>query len=290
MKILVTGVGGQLGRELFLRLQANAVDVIGIGRNDVDFSTPEKVADVIASYKADWVINCAAYTNVDKAEEESDLAFQVNKDSARAVAEGVRSYGGRLVHISTDFIFDGKQSSPYLENDTVNPLGSYGQSKWQGECSVQEILPDAIILRTAWVYGVHGNNFVKTMLRLAAQCEELRVVDDQIGTPTWTADIVDAVLSLIKSDASGVYNFTNEGVASWYDFAVAIVDEGVKLGFPGKAQQITPISTKDYPTPAIRPAYSVLSKIKTRTILNRAIPHWRDSLHTMLKELKQVTD
>ena len=286
MKVLVTGAEGQLGRETKLTLTASDVEVVGIGRKDLDFSRPEMVAEGIASYKADWVLNCAAYTQVDKAEEESDQAFLVNRDSVKAMAEGVRSYGGRLLHVSTDFIFDGKQSHPYLEKDTANPCSVYGQSKWEGEQAVREVLPEAIILRTAWVYGVNGNNFVKTMMRLAAEREEIRVVDDQIGTPSWTADIARTMYTLINNDVAGTYHFTNEGVASWYDFAVAIVEEGIKLGLVNNSRTIIPIPTEAYPTPAIRPAYSVLSKTKIRKLLNSPIPHWRDSLVNMLKELK----
>ena len=164
MKILVTGSGGQLGKEILLSLQTGIHQVVGIGRKELDFSEPEKVAEGIESHKADWVFNCAAYTQVDKAEEETELAYLVNRDSAKAVAEGVRSYGGQLLHVSTDFIFDGKQSHPYSEDDVAKPLGVYGQTKWEGECAVREILPEATILRTAWVYGNHGNNFVKTIL------------------------------------------------------------------------------------------------------------------------------
>ena len=290
MKILVTGANGQLGKEILLMLQAAGEEVIGVTRHELDFSKPDEVRKGIAEYKADWVIHCAAYTQVDRAEEEKELAFLVNRDSARALAEGVLDYGGRLVHVSTDFIFDGEQSHPYSEEDTGNPLGVYGQSKWEGEQAVRAILPEAIILRTAWVCGIHGNNFVKTMLRLAAERDELKVVDDQIGTPSLTKDIASGILALIKSGASGIYNFTNEGVASWYDFAVAIIEEGSRLGFPCKVNHISPIPGKDYPTPATRPHYSVLSKNKIREVLDTPIPHWRDGLIMMLKEMKSCAE
>jgi dTDP-4-dehydrorhamnose reductase len=285
VKVLVTGAGGQLGGETVLALQARGEDVIGIDREELDFSQPDRVADAIHDYRADWVINCAAYTQVDKAEQEQELAFRVNRDSARAVAEGVASYAGRLLHVSTDFIFGGEQSHPYTEDDAANPLGVYGQSKWQGEQAVQAVMPNAVIVRTAWVYGLHGHNFVKTMLRLAAERDELRVVDDQIGTPSWTADITRALVSLIEADASGVFNFTNEGVASWYDFASEIIANASQLGFPLKVKKIVPIPSADFPTPARRPAYSVLSKAKIRPMLDYPIPHWRDSLRTMMQGL-----
>jgi dTDP-4-dehydrorhamnose reductase len=285
MKCLVTGAAGQLGRETVLALQAAGEDVIGIDREELDFSQPNEVAEGIAAHRAAWVINCAAYTNVDKAEQEQELVFRVNRDSAKAVAEGVAAYGGRLLHVSTDFIFGGEQSRPYAEDDPAKPLGVYGQSKWEGEQGVQDVMPDAVILRTAWVYGIHGHNFVKTLLRLAAERDELRVVDDQIGTPAWTADITRALLSLIEADASGVFNFTNEGVASWYDFASEIVANARDLGLPLKVKKISPIPTVDFPTPATRPAYSVLSKVKIRQVLDYSIPHWRESLTAMMQSL-----
>ena len=288
MKILVTGANGQLGKETVLALQAAGEDVVGIGREELDFSEPAKVAAGISQYQADWVINCAAYTKVDKAEEERELAFCINRDSAREVAKGVASYGGRLLHVSTDYVFNGEQSHPYTEEDTPSPLSVYGQSKWEGEKAVQDILPEAIVLRTAWVYGAHGHNFVKTILRLAADRDELRVVDDQIGTPSWTADISKAILVLIKKDAKGVFHFTNEGVCSWYDFAVEIVKLAKELGFPIRVQHVMPIPTQEFPTAATRAAYTVLSKKKIRTVLNNPIPHWIYSLASMLRRQAEI--
>ncbi|VAX13540.1 dTDP-4-dehydrorhamnose reductase [hydrothermal vent metagenome] len=288
MKILITGAGGQLGHEILHMLQNKGVKAIGIGRKDVDFSQPQQVAAYIASQRADWVINCAAYTQVDKAEDDAELAFRVNRDAAKAVAEGVQSYAGRLLQVSTDFIFDGKQSHPYRENDKAAPLGIYGQSKWEGEQAVRKILPQAIILRTAWVYGAHGNNFVKTILRLASEREELGIIDEQVGNPSWTFDISQVMYALIEKDCAGIYHFSNEGAASWYDFALAIVEEAQSLGFAFKIRTVNPIPTHAYPTPAARPAYSVLSKEKIRAEINYKIPHWRESLKTMLQELRET--
>lgn len=285
MTILVTGANGQLGKEMLLALQADNIPCIGVARDEIDFSRPDTVADAVAAYAPGWVINCAAYTKVDRAEEESELAFAVNRDSARAVAEGVERIGGRLLHVSTDFIFGGDQVRPYREDDPVKPLGVYGLSKLEGERAVREIIPDALILRTAWVYGVHGHNFVKTILRLASERVELRVVDDQIGTPSWTGDIVNAMRQLIARDAGGTWQFTNEGVASWYDFACEIVAYGRRNGMPVIAERVTPISTEDFPLPAVRPCYSVMSKAKIRAALGYRIPHWRDSLHVMMGQL-----
>lgn len=281
---MVTGANGQLGRETVLALQAEGEPCIAVGRGELDFSRPEKVADAVAAFEADWVVNCAAYTHVDKAEEDRDLAFMVNRDAARAVAEGVRLSGGRLLHVSTDFVFGGEQSVPYGEDDLTNPLGVYGQSKLEGEQCIREVLPDALILRTAWVYGQYGNNFVKTILRLASERTELRVVDDQVGTPSWTGDIVDAMRTLISKEIEGIFHFTNEGVASWYDFAVEIVLAAKKAGYPVVMENIHPIPTRDYPLPARRPAYSVMSKVRIRECLDYRIPHWRASLKRMLEQ------
>lgn len=290
MKVLVTGASGQLGTQVVRDLRRDGYEVVAAGRETMDLGEPEDVAQKIAAVQADWVINCAAYTKVDKAEEESAIAMTVNRDGAAGVARGVADYGGRMLHVSTDFVFNGRQSVPYTEDDTPDPLGVYGQSKLRGEQAVREILPNACVLRTSWVYGVHGNNFVKTILRLAGEREELRVVDDQVGTPSWTTDISRAILALIGQGAQGLWHFSNEGVASWYDFAQAIVREAAQLGFPVRAREIRAIPTKDFPLPAKRPAYSVLDKQKIRDSLSWRIPYWRDSLAAMLKELKECKD
>jgi dTDP-4-dehydrorhamnose reductase len=287
VKVLVTGAAGQLGRETVLALQQRGVEVQGVTRADVDFSVPEAVERYFATRQADWVIHCAAYTQVDKAEAEAELAYRVNRDSAAALARAVNQRDGRLLHVSTDFIFSGHHSRPYREQDAAAPLGVYGDSKWQGEQQVMAELETALIVRTGWVYGVHGHNFVKTMLHLGAQRDELRVVDDQVGTPSATADIVRALLALVGADVAGIYHFSNEGVASWYDFAVAILARARQLGWPLKVGQVIPIPTEDYPTAATRPGYSVLSKEKIRGLLDYPIPHWTESLEAMLGELQR---
>lgn len=290
MKILVTGARGQLGREVVSGFEKTGYNVIGVGRKELDLSRPETVVERVASFEADWVVNCAAYTQVDKAENEPELAFTINRDGAKAIAEGIRKAGGRMLHLSTDFLFDGKQSTPYREDDEPKPLSVYGHSKWQGEQVVQEILPDAIVLRTAWVYGVYGQNFVRTILRLAAEREQLQVVDDQVGSPSWTRDIATTIQTLIEAGQPGTLNYTNEGIASWYDFALQTIEYARELGFPVKVLELSPIPSRQYPLPATRPSYSVLSKEKVRPLLRQKNPHWRASLYNMLKQLKHYND
>ncbi len=286
MKILVTGSTGQLGSETVRVLKMDGMDVTASGRKDLDFTKPGQVRKWVANFKADWVVNCAAYTQIDRAEQEPDQAFLINRDATKALAEGVKSYSGRLMHISTDFIFDGRQSHPYSEHDTPNSLGVYGRSKLAGEAAVLDVLPEATVLRTAWIYGVQGNNFVKTMLKFAAERNEIQVIDDQLGSPTWTGDIANVICELIKAEAYGVYNFSNEGVASWYDLASEVIAVARQLGFPVTTSYVRPIPACDYKTLAVRPAYSVLSKRKIRSTINYSIPHWRESLREMLTQLR----
>ena len=212
------------------------------------------------------------------------------RDAPAQLARAVAGYGGRFLQVSTDFIFDGTQTRPYVEEDAPNPLGVYGQSKLEGERAVLEALPDAVILRTAWVYGVHGHNFVKTMLRLAGEGKPLRVVSDQTGTPTWTRDIVMAITALIERQEAGVFHFTAAGETSWQGFANAIFEEAVAAGIALQTTQAEPIPTSEYPTAATRPAYSVLDTTKIRPCLSASIPDWRDSLKKMLQEYATCAD
>jgi len=290
MKVLVTGAGGQLGHEVVRVFAGLGHEVLKPSRQAMDFMVPDQVAEAVRNSHADWVVNCAAYTQVDRAESEPEAAFTVNRDSAGRLAQAVAVTGGRLVHISTDFVFDGRQSVPYREDDLPNPLGVYGHSKLQGEQAVLAAFPAATVLRTAWVYGIHGHNFVKTMLRIAATGKPLRVVNDQVGTPTWAADIAAAIVALFDCDASGVFHYTNAGQTSWHGFAAAILEEAAGLGFEVKTQVVEPIPTAAYPTPATRPAYSVLDTHKIRTCLPGPVPAWRDSLVNMLKELHSCAD
>jgi dTDP-4-dehydrorhamnose reductase len=285
-RILVTGASGQLGREVVGMFERQGYEVIAPDRQQMDFLQPGQVADVAGRLRAGWVVNCAAYTQVDKAESEAGDAFTINCESAGRLAAAVAEYGGSLLHVSTDFVFDGASSRPYREDDATNPLSVYGRSKADGERAVMAALPGATILRTAWVYGVHGNNFVKTMLRLAAERDQMKVVSDQVGTPTWARDIAHAIRELVRHEAGGVFHFTDTGQTSWHGFATAILHEAGRLGFELRAKTIEAIPTSGYPTPATRPAYSVLDTTKIRTRLSLSIPDWHDSLVNMLKELR----
>ena len=290
MRILVTGSTGQLGFEVLGAFSQSGHEIIAPVRQELDFLNPDEVADRVRRLQPDWVINCAAYTQVDRAESEVEQAFVINRDSVAQLAGAVAGYGGNLLQVSTDFVFDGEQSRPYREEDDARPLGVYGRSKWEGEQAVRAVLPEAIILRTAWVYGIHGHNFVKTILRVASEGKPLRVVDDQVGSPTWARDIAGAIRALVQHRARGTYHYTNAGSTSWHGFASAILAEATEAGFALKTDSVEAIPTSGYPTPARRPAYSVLDTGKIQSLLTAPIPHWRDSLNRMLKELQTCAD
>ena len=290
MRILVTGSTGQLGFDVLRAFSETGHEIIAPVRRELDFLNPDEIADKVRRLQPDWVINCAAYTQVDRAESEQEQAFVINRDSVAQLAAAVAGYGGNLLQVSTDFVFDGEQSRPYREEDDARPLGVYGRSKREGEQAVRAALSEAIILRTAWVYGIHGHNFVKTILRVASEGKPLRVVDDQIGSPTWARDIAGAIRALVQHRASGTYHYTNAGSTSWHGFATAILAEATEAGFALKTDSVEAIPTSGYPTPARRPAYSVLDTGKIQSLLPAPIPHWRDSLNRMLKELQTCAD
>ncbi|ACK69928.1 dTDP-4-dehydrorhamnose reductase [Gloeothece citriformis PCC 7424] len=287
-KILLIGNNGQVGQELQSTL-APIGDLTGVARDQLDLTQPDNIRQVIQDTHPEIIVNAAAYTAVDKAESETELAYTVNETAPKILAQECQKLGATLIHISTDYVFDGTRGIPLTEEDKTNPIGAYGASKLAGEQAIQDNCQNYIILRTAWVYGTYGKgNFVKTMLRLGADREQLRVVADQIGTPTWAKDIADTITQLIQLEqkvAPGIYHFTNSGVASWYDFAKAIFEEATAIGFPLKIKEVVPITTPEYPTPAKRPAYSVLSNQKLRALLGHYPPHWRDSLKQMLFQL-----
>lgn len=284
-KILIIGKRGQLGEAVQQRFTAQNVDFIAVGRDTLDVAQPEQIRQVVQEIKPQRIINCAAYTAVDKAESEPELAKRVNGTAPGILAQEAAKIGAFLVHFSTDYVFDGQKNIPYTEEDQPKPLSVYGRTKRQGEEEVLGNCDRALILRTSWVYGNgQTGNFVKTMLRLGKEREELRVVYDQIGAPTWTQDLAD-LLGYIPPDLTGLYHYSNSGVASWYDFAVEIFTEAQKLGFPLKIQQVVPILTPEYPTPAQRPQYSLLSSAALLKPLNLIAPHWRKSLQKMLRSM-----
>ncbi|EPF17479.1 MAG: dTDP-4-dehydrorhamnose reductase [Microcystis aeruginosa Ma_MB_F_20061100_S19] len=286
-KVLLIGAKGQVGQELQVTLPYLG-EVISIGREELDLTNSEKISQLIREIHPDYLVNAAAYTAVDKAEIEPDLAYSINAIAPKIMAESAEKIKAKFLHISTDYVFDGRKNTPYLETDLTNPLGVYGQSKLRGEEEIKTVNSQAIILRTAWVYGSYGkSNFVKTMLRLGKEREELKVVVDQVGSPTWAKDIATAITHLLINvdNPPGIYNFTNSGVASWFDLTKAIFEEAKISGIPLKIQRVIPITTAEYPTPAVRPAYSVLSGQKISQQLGYIPPYWRDSLKAMLNQL-----
>ncbi len=281
-QILVTGGKGQLAQ--CIKKQAEDLKEYRFTYVDVDELDITKKAEVDRFFDEntpDWCINCAAYTAVDKAETQQDMAKQVNTKGAQYLAESAKKHSTRFIQISTDFVFNGKQGMPYTEGDKVAPLSVYGSTKLEGEHVVAKVQPQHFIVRTSWLYSEYGHNFLKTMLRLAGEREEVNVVCDQIGTPTYAGDLAGVILKLITSgsDVYGTYHFSNEGVASWYDFAQAIFNEsGTKI-------KVSPIKSEDYPLPARRPSYSVMDKSKIKKELAIEIPHWRDSLKYCLQKV-----
>ncbi|MBZ8180066.1 dTDP-4-dehydrorhamnose reductase [Oscillatoria salina] len=286
--ILIFGKNGQLGQELKQILNSSGQKIIAVGRKEIDLTEKEKLPQLIEQIQPKIIINAAAYTAVDKAETEVELAYKVNADAPQIIAQVAQELQAFLIHVSTDYVFDGRKSSPYQETDLTKPINVYGESKLAGEEAIKSACENYLILRTAWVYGNEGKgNFVKTMLKLGAARDEIRVVADQIGSPTWTRDLASAIANFIphlNPAISGIYHYTNSGIASWYDFAVAIFAEAKKLNLPLQVQRVIPITTLEYPTPAKRPAYSVLNCAKIQQVLGTYPPHWRQSLTEMLKQ------
>ena len=283
MKIVVTGAGGQLGRALVARAP-DGVEVKALASGELDITDRLAVQALITAENPSIVLNSAAYTAVDLAEAEPERAAAVNDAGVANLVAAAASVGARLAHVSTDFVFDGSSSRAYRPDDPTAPLGVYGRTKLGGE---HHLRPDDLCVRTAWVYAAQGSNFVRTMLRLMAEREGLGVVADQIGSPTSADDLADALWRLALGGHAGMFHFTGSGVASWYDFAVAIRDEGAALGLlPASAARVKPIATEDYPTPAKRPAFSVLDTRATSAALGGTAPHWR---HSLKKTLEQIT-
>ena len=287
-KVLVTGAGGQLGQEL-VRTAGREVECVALARAQLDIADPAGIDGLLAEMSPQLVINAAAYTAVDKAETEVEVARRANADGPGQLAQACAQRGIRLIHISTDFVFDGTSSQPYTPDAPTAPLGEYGRSKLAGESAVISAQPAALIIRTGWVYSSFGNNFVKTMLRLMAQRDELAVVADQVGTPTWAHGLADAVWAAVaRPQLSGIYHWSDAGVCSWYDFAIAISEEARALGLLDRPVTVRPIPAADYPTPAQRPAYSVLDKAGSWRDFALEGVHWRRQLRTMLEDFKEL--
>lgn len=281
-KIIVTGADGQLGTCLKDILEPiSEVESTFLTIQDLDITDKDAV-NTFFTNNIDYCINCAAYTNVDNSENEPDLANQINALSVKHLAEICKKNNIVLIHISTDFVFDGKNKSPYLETDEVNPLGVYGKTKLEGELYIQKIIKEHYILRTSWLYSEYGHNFLKTMLKLGKERQQLGVVNDQIGTPTYAKDLAKVIAKIITLSNKldfGTYHYSNEGEASWYDFAKEIF-ESVNYTL-----ELKPILTKEYPTPAQRPSYSVLNKNKIKKQLNIEVPYWKESLKKCISRL-----
>ncbi len=287
MKILITGSDGQLGWELRRTVPAG-IELTACNSAELDITSGPLVNEVVSRLTPEIIINAAAYTAVDRAESEAERAMAVNRDGAANLAAAAADIGAGIIHVSTDFVFDGCHYRPYLPADVPHPAGVYGASKLAGERMVLAECRDSAVIRTAWVYSSHGNNFVKTMLRLMAGRDELKVVADQIGSPTWAGGLAQALWQMAAAKLTGVYHWTDAGVASWYDFACAIQEEALALGILGRQAVIRPLRTEDYPTPARRPPYSVLDKTCLWEKLGVVAPHWRFNLKKMLAELKNV--
>ena len=287
MKVLIFGAHGQLGRALQATFPASA-QIRALARADCDITSDVEIHRSVGSWKPDLVINAAAYTAVDRAETDTRLAQAVNAIAPGRIAQAAAQSGARCIHISTDFVFGGDASTPRMPVDPVKPLGVYGATKLEGERTVLAVMPTALIVRTAWVYADRGGNFVNTMLHHMRERAVVRVVADQVGTPTWAPSLASAIWRLDERNAQGVHHYTDAGVASWYDFAVAIEEEARALGILQSTTAVIPISTADYPTPARRPAYSVLDKSNTWAILGKPAPHWRCNLRLNLERLKHV--
>lgn len=280
MKILVTGANGQLGNELRNLLETEIPGcTLYTDRDELDLTDAKAVDAFMLDNEITHIVNCAAYTAVDRAEEEKLACSAVNCDAVKNLAMAADANGVKVIHISTDYVFDGTNHRPYRESDKVNPISQYGTTKRKGETALLALAPESIIIRTAWLYSSYGNNFVKTMLRLADSQGEVRVISDQIGTPTYARDLAVAIFKILTSHqwVSGIYHFTNEGAASWYDFAHAI------FRIAGKKVKLIPIPTEDYPTLAIRPAYSILDRSRIKATYGVEIPHWEESLEDCMK-------
>jgi dTDP-4-dehydrorhamnose reductase len=289
MRIVVTGAGGMLGRELITAARARGWTPVALAHEDLDIAEDSAVAPRLAALRPEAVVNAAAYTAVDRAESEPELAMRANRDGPRVLAAACHALGIPLVHVSTDYVFDGTSSRPYVPSDVVGPLSVYGLSKWEGEEAVRMTTQRHLIVRTSWAFTSHGRNFVTTVLRLAREREELRMVDNQRGSPTCIRDLASALLVALEraepeSGLWGTYHFANAGETTWFRFASAILDDAQTRGW-APSRRIVPIGVADYPTPARRPAYSVLDTESFTRAFGVTPRPWEDALHDTLAEV-----
>jgi len=284
-KAIVFGGAGQLGRCIYaVATESNISDILFPEESQADILDPDSLRGLFEIERPQYVINCAAYTAVDKAEDEVELARQINKDGAYNLALLCKEYGATLIHISTDFVFEGQNVLPQTEESPVNPISIYGLTKLEGEKAIKNTMENYFILRTSWLYSEYGNNFVKTMLKLGRDKKELRIIADQFGTPTYAIDLATAIIQIIESNGTsyGLYHYSNLGIATWHDFAKAIFD------LSGMDVKVIPISTSDYITKARRPAFSIMNKSKAQNILSLKIPNWHDSLKICLAKINKI--
>ncbi len=281
MKVLVTGVTGQLGHDVAAELSRRGVEYRGVGSKDMDLTNEAEVRQVVSSYRPDTIIHCAAYTAVDKAEEEHELCHKVNVDGTLALAQAAEEIGAKMVYISTDYVFDGRGNLPFAVDDEKVPCNMYGVSKLFGEQAVFMVMKKYFIVRISWVFGKNGNNFVKTMLRLGKDREEISVVSDQWGSPTYTKDLAPLLCDMIETEKYGIYHATNEGVTNWAAFAMEIFKDA------GLSCRVRPINSEDYPTKATRPKNSRLSKKSLDAAGFQRLPLWQDALVRYLKEIEE---
>jgi dTDP-4-dehydrorhamnose reductase len=282
LKVLVTGANGQLGMELRQLAPLHKIyDFVFVSREELAIENEIAVRNLFESHRFSWCINCAAYTAVDKAESEKEQAFLINATAPGILAKICKAFNARFIHISTDYVFDGSADQPLTEASKVNPQSVYGASKLEGEKLVSQNCPDSIIIRTSWVYSKFGKNFVKTMMHLMKDRPQLKVVSDQVGSPTYAADLAKAIIDIMNAPVvqPGIFHFSNEGVISWFEFAKAIKEE------LNSQCEVVPIPTSDYPTPAKRPLYSVMDKTKIQTVYGMALRPWKDSLRQCISQL-----
>jgi len=291
--IWIIGNQGMLGKELSDRCEAQGIRFVGTDREvtilELDALRHYATAVRQSGEKLKWIINCAAYTAVDKAEDEPERCVALNVRGPQNIGSIAHEIGARVLHISTDYVFSGDNTRPYREDDPVAPIGVYGKSKAEGEMLLLGLCPDAIIVRTAWLYGKYGPNFVATMLKLMNTRDSVGVVADQKGSPTWARDLADAILTIVRTPnaRAGIYHFTDEGEITWFEFAKEIYAQGRRLGLIAHECQVNPLSTSEYPTKAVRPAYSVLSKEKIKATFGVLVPQWQESLSRFLAEAAQ---